>query len=68
MRWTHKRKAEICRLVRKADMTVFDVERKYGITKNELMRWIELQNHYGTNGLKTTLIGTYRNPPDGAGE
>jgi Protein of unknown function (DUF1153) len=51
MRWTAKRKAEVVAAVRVGTVSAQEMERRYGISAEELARWMRAYDASGVHGL-----------------
>lgn len=59
-RYTPKRKAQILRLIEEGKVSEEEIMRRHGISSAELHEWESLIGNYGVDGLRTTMIQTYR--------
>ena len=61
-RWTAQRKAAVLEAVRSGAITVKEACRRYEISEEEFLAWLQAFEVHGVPGLRTTRIQQYRRP------
>ena len=59
-RWVASRKAAVVAAVNAEVLTRADVERRYGVSEEELEQWINSLQKHGVGGLRATRTQAYR--------
>ncbi|MEM8850884.1 MAG: DUF1153 domain-containing protein [Pseudomonadota bacterium] len=59
-RWVARRKEAVVRGVQSGLISLEDAIARYDLSEEEFESWLSAMSTHGTNGLKTTLLQTYR--------
>jgi transposase-like protein len=66
-RWTPQRKAAVLAEVRSGAITVEEACRRYEISGEEFLAWLQVFETHGVPGLRATRIQQYRRRPSSRG-
>ena len=59
-RWVASRKAAVVAAVNAGVIDTAEVERRYGVSEEELSGWRDALGRHGVGGLRTTRVQAYR--------
>jgi transposase-like protein len=62
-RWTPRRKAALVEAINSRKISFREAQQRFGLSREELHRWVASLKRYGTPGLRATRYQIYRDYP-----